>query len=90
MTSPAQGGTDKEDRLYGAIPGDNGSVVLIGNTRGDWSGENSGGADFAAVKLDENGLVLWRWQVNTVPCTTHLLNDILVLQAGQRVLTRRT
>ncbi|CAN0511294.1 unnamed protein product, partial [Scytosiphon promiscuus] len=59
---PAQGGTEEQDRLYGAVPGNDGSVVLIGYTFGVWSVESSGGADFAAVKLDENGFVLWRWQ----------------------------
>lgn len=43
---------------------DNGSFVLAGYTTGVWSGEASaGGEDFAAVKLDADGVEVWRWQV---------------------------
>lgn len=44
--------------------GSAGSVYLIGNTRGNWSGVNKGARDFAVVKLHANGSELWRWQVN--------------------------
>ena len=32
--------------------GDNGSVILVGSTYGDWANLNQGGEDFAAVKLN--------------------------------------
>lgn len=41
----------------------NGSVVVAGNTYGNWSGVNAGSGDWAAVKLDADGAVLWQWQV---------------------------
>ena len=48
-----------------AIAGDDGSVVLAGWTFGDWCRTSLGFADFAAIKLDANGSVIWRWQVHT-------------------------
>lgn len=39
-----------------------GSVVLAGSTSGDWQGNNLGKSDFAAVKLDADGNLLWKWQ----------------------------
>ena len=58
-----QEGSAEVDLLWGAATGDNGSVILVGTTYGNWSETNQGGGDFAAVKLDANGSVLWRWQV---------------------------
>ena len=44
--------------------GDNGSVILVGSTYGDWANLNQGGEDFAAVKLNTtDGSMLWEWQV---------------------------
>lgn len=43
---------------------DDASVVLAGATRGNWAMMNAGGDDFAAVKLDGDGLELWRWQAS--------------------------
>ena len=37
--------------------------MLVGRTRGDFVGTDQGLNDFAAVELDINGTVLWRWQV---------------------------
>lgn len=36
---------------------------MAGHTAGDWDEVNAGEEDFAAVKLDQDGLELWRWQV---------------------------
>lgn len=60
-----QGGTDYEDDFEGAAVGQDGGIVLAGHTTGNWSGESEGGVDFAAVKLDADGNVLWKWQVNS-------------------------
>ena len=43
-----------------------GSVFITGHTSGVWSIRSSGGADFAAIKLDEHGVEVWRWQVTQV------------------------
>lgn len=57
-------GTGGTDEIFAAAIGDDGSVVLVGNAGGEWSGiDAGGGADFAAVKLDADGTELWRWQV---------------------------
>ncbi|CAN0483185.1 unnamed protein product, partial [Scytosiphon promiscuus] len=41
---------------------EDGSVVVVGYTYGDWDGVNAGGADFAALRLDANGTEIWRYQ----------------------------
>lgn len=43
--------------------GDDGSVVVAGQTDGDWDIPNLGHGDMAAFKLDVDGTLLWRWQV---------------------------
>ena len=43
--------------------GDNGSVILVGSSYGDWGASNKGGKDFVAVKLDTDKNVVWKWQV---------------------------
>ncbi|CAM9534982.1 unnamed protein product [Ectocarpus sp. 12 AP-2014] len=60
-----QDGTSDEDNLNDAVVNSDGSVVLAGSTEGDWGGTNAGLGDFAAVKLDESGAVLWKWQSGT-------------------------
>lgn len=37
--------------------------MLAGETYGNWGGDNAGAADFAAVKLDSDGVEVWRYQV---------------------------
>ena len=58
-----QGGSNKHDRIRGAVSLKEGSVILVGVTSGDTMGTNRGSGDFAAVELDTNGTVQWRWQV---------------------------
>lgn len=46
-----------------------GSVVIAGETRGNWDGTNAGDSwpvDFAAFRLDKNGTEVWRYQVGFV------------------------
>lgn len=48
-----------------------GSVLVAGQTSGTWGNENqtngvTGTHDFAAFKLDSEGLLLWKWQVRFV------------------------
>lgn len=37
--------------------------MLAGYTSGDWNG-TQGNDDFAACKLDNEGALVWKWQVN--------------------------
>ncbi|CAN0435097.1 unnamed protein product, partial [Ascophyllum nodosum] len=61
-----QGGTEEDDSFSGGGVGDNGSVILVGSTYGDWANSNQGGEDFAAVKLNTtDGSMLWKWQGGT-------------------------
>lgn len=46
-----------------------GSIILGGSTKGDWSGLNAVDFDFAAVALDAEGEELWRWQVTCMAVT---------------------
>lgn len=41
-----------------------GSVVLVGETDGDYAEDIAGLDDFVVVKLDADGVVDWTWQVN--------------------------
>ena len=66
----AQGGTIDEDYALAAVATTNGTFVLAGTTRGDWGGPNAGDVDFAALKLDADGNVIWKWQVSKATDTT--------------------
>lgn len=59
----SQGGTELYDIFSPVVLGKDGSMVLAGYTFGDWAAGNAGEEDFAAVKLDSDGVELWRWQV---------------------------
>lgn len=70
-----QEGTDDSDKMHAIAMGKDGSVVLAGSTDGNWNAHPSDGThDFAAVKLDVDGNVLWRWRVNKNPHNTHVLS----------------
>lgn len=58
-----QGGTNDAEELNASVMVTDGSVVLAGWTLGNWDGTNAGSYDCAAVKLDVDGNVLWKWQV---------------------------
>lgn len=64
---PLQNGTADEDHLLSILVGDDESVVIAGQTMGEWEIVNAGEGDFAAVKLDEHGTYVWSWQVTRVP-----------------------
>lgn len=42
---------------------DDGSALFAGTTFGDWVQVSVGSWDFAAMKMDVDGNVLWTWQV---------------------------
>lgn len=55
-----QGGTAGPEQIHAAAVGDNGSVAMIGYG-GDWPHA------VAAVVLDQDGDLLWEWQVTDEP-----------------------
>lgn len=61
-----QEGSDGKDVAITASALDDGGVVVAGYYNGtSWSGTTSAGeTDFAAVKLNSDGTVAWRWQVS--------------------------
>lgn len=59
-----QEGSTESDFMKAAATFDDGAVVLAGYTSGDWHTRTNGGDDFAAIKLDTDGSVLWKWQVD--------------------------
>lgn len=61
-----QWGTEFDDELEGADIGDNGLVVISGNTHGNWSATQSDvddDIDFFAMSMDANGTISWTYQV---------------------------
>lgn len=60
-----QEGTPLGDKIFAAVPTEDGSFILAGYTEGDWGSSGAGGSDFAVVELTSNGTVSWRWQVST-------------------------
>ena len=65
-----QDGTEGNDYANTAVTTINGTFVLAGSTYGDWNGSNAGNSDFAAVKLDADGNVIWKWQVSKATSKT--------------------
>lgn len=61
-----EGDSGALDQAYGMVGVEDGSVVLVGYSAGDWAGRNAGGRDFAAVKVDSDGQVLWMRQASLV------------------------
>lgn len=58
-----QDGTSGEDVFRGIPMAENGSVIAVGQTGGDWDGVNAGSDDFVALRLDADGEEIWRYQV---------------------------
>ncbi|CAM9813426.1 unnamed protein product, partial [Ectocarpus sp. 6 AP-2014] len=56
-----QGGTDEEDAFSAIVMGSDGSSVTTGYTFGDWMGIDVDNPAWAALKLDEEGAVVWEW-----------------------------
>ena len=63
----AQRGTGKSDQLISAAFSSDGTYVFGGHTYGDWNATNSGVWDWAVFKVDQQGEILWFWQVNAAP-----------------------
>lgn len=60
---PVQEGTAGDDHILGAVGGPNGTFVFAGRTSADWSGSNAGQYDCLVIKVDDQGDILWAWQV---------------------------
>lgn len=60
-----QEGSSENDHIFTASGTADGNVVLAGETAGNFARRAAGYQEAAAVKLDANGTVLWRWQVKT-------------------------
>ena len=69
MVFLSQGGTAASDFLTGVIAFEDGTAVLTWYTEGVWSDPNRGISDFAAVRLDQAGTEICRWQVTRVTRT---------------------
>lgn len=42
---------------------DGGSIIMVGYTQGSFVTTNMGSSDAVAIKLEADGIELWRWQV---------------------------
>lgn len=58
---------------WGVAALSDGSVVLAGTTDGDYAETNAGAQDFAVVKLTEEGVLDWTWQVWSLKTTPKAL-----------------
>lgn len=59
-----QDGTSSDEACYAVIAGTDGSTVLAGVTEGDWEERVLDYKDFAALSLDADGKLMWRYQVS--------------------------
>lgn len=58
-----EGSSSADDVMFGAAETSDGSIILCGYTEGNWTAAIQGDYDYAVVKLDSNGEVVWRRQV---------------------------
>lgn len=62
-----QGGGPANENMKGVAAGDDGAIVAVGRTDGDFFPfESLGGFDFLAVKLGPDGVYSWHWQVSAI------------------------
>ena len=61
-----QDGTEESDHIYAAAGADDGSVIIAGRTWGSYEDVNAGYRDFVAMKFDDDGNIIWKWQVRSV------------------------
>ena len=61
-----QDGSAADDTLHAVALTKDGSAILAGSTSGVWGEASIGLDDFAALKLDAEGELLWTWQVHRV------------------------
>ncbi|CAN0353219.1 unnamed protein product, partial [Scytosiphon promiscuus] len=83
-----QDGSSETDLMYAVSGTKDEGVVLAGFTDGTWSVDNAGGSDFAAVKLDSDGIEVWRYQDGTN--STDMVRDVEVQADGSILLAGTT
>ncbi|CAM9529226.1 unnamed protein product [Hapterophycus canaliculatus] len=83
-----QDGSSETDMVYASAATEDEGVVLAGFTDGTWSGDNAGGSDFAAVKLDSDGVEVWRYQDGTSAHDT--VREVAVQADGSIILAGTT
>jgi len=65
LTWSNQFGSTSDDYISDVKVAADGNIYLTGYTYGDFKGINSGGADIIVMKLNSNGVELWRKQMGT-------------------------
>ncbi|CAM9360961.1 unnamed protein product [Scytosiphon promiscuus] len=83
-----QDGSSETDLMYAVAGTEDEGVVLAGFTDGTWSVDNAGASDFAAVKLDSDGIEVWRYQDGTN--STDMVRDVEVQADGSVLLAGTT
>ncbi len=71
-----QGGTEDADYISAVHVGQDGGTVLTGYSTGSYGEPNVGEEDFVVIKLDGDGIELWRWQVKAsaeIPCLYYVV-----------------
>lgn len=58
-----QDGTRWEDLITSVVRTTGDGFVMSGHSNGSYGGVSRGGHDFVAIKVDDDGNVLWKWQV---------------------------
>ena len=58
-----QNGTVGGDRVFAGGVANDGSVILAGDITGGYAAEKARSHGFVVMKLDDDGEVLWTWQV---------------------------
>lgn len=88
-----QDGTDGFDQFHAAVITEDNSVVLAGITSGGWGTTRTQADwyDFAAVKLDDDGKEMWRYQARwraaswwRICFSNPLPRNILSIASGSR------
>lgn len=77
-----QDGTSSDEWLYAVVVTEDGFAVLAGIMYGSWNTIYAGSEDFAAVKLDANGTIEWKWQVSEEVSSQGLLLSLIRLESA--------
>lgn len=66
LTVILKGGTEEDDYCNGVAMANDGSIIVAGESSGDWGDAMAGFDNFVAVKLDAAGEQIWVWLVSHV------------------------
>lgn len=83
LLTDGQEGTSEQDQANGIAMAQDGSVVVVGATKGDWNGANAS-FDFAAFRLDadDGDEEVWRYQVG-LPIRDGLVNPLVFVSMSR-------